>query len=212
MDFITFIFYLLAAILVYSAIRVVTAKNPVTAVLHLVLAFFNAGGLWIILNAEFLGSVLVMVYIGAVMVLFLFVVMMLDIDFNRLRAGFWKFLPMGAAVGLVLAVEMGLILGGKSFGLKTQSAKTADYSNIAEIGRVLYTDYAYAFELASLVLLIAMIAAVSLTFRKRPNPKYIKPEDQVFVHPEGRVVLVKMDVVKDDDEPEADPEEEGGDK
>jgi len=207
MAFTTFIFYVLAVVLVFSALRVVTARNPVHAVLFLVLAFFNAGGIWLLLSAEFLAVTLVMVYVGAVMVLFLFVVMMLDIDFARLREGFWKYLPVGAFVGLLLAVEMGLVLGGKYFGLAAMPAPAptaADFSNTREIGRVLYTEYAWPFELASLVLLVAMIAAVSLTLRKRRTDKWVRPETQVAVRHEGRIELVKMAAEKEvEPEPEA---------
>ena len=153
MEFKTLVFYLLSAVLVLSALRVVTARNPVHAVLFLVLAFFNAGGIWLLLSAEFLAVTLVMVYIGAVMVLFLFVVMMLDIDFARLREGFWKYLPVGALVGIVLAVEMSLVLGGRYFGLEAMpapAATPAGFSNTRELGRVLYTDYAWPCELAAL--------------------------------------------------------------
>ncbi|MDR1854661.1 MAG: NADH-quinone oxidoreductase subunit J [Azoarcus sp.] len=207
MAFTTFIFYVLAVVLVFSALRVVTARNPVHAVLFLVLAFFNAGGIWLLLSAEFLAVTLVMVYVGAVMVLFLFVVMMLDIDFARLREGFWKYLPVGAFVGLLLAVEMGLVLGGKYFGLAAMPAPAptaADFSNTREIGRVLYTEYAWPFELASLVLLVAMIAAVSLTLRKRRTDKWVRPETQVAVRHEARIELVKMAAEKEvEPEPEA---------
>jgi NADH-quinone oxidoreductase subunit J len=195
MEFTSFVFYLLATILVLAGLGVITARNPVHAVLFLVLAFFNAGGIWLLLSAEFLAIVLVMVYVGAVMVLFLFVVMMLDIDFARLRVGFWKYFPVGALLGLLLAVEMALVLGGSYFGLDAVPAPppvAADYSNTRELGKVLYTDYVYPFELASLVLLIAMVSAVSLTQRKRRASKYISPERQVAVHRAGRVTLVKM--------------------
>jgi len=195
MEFTTFVFYILSAVLVLSALRVVTARNPVHAVLFLVLAFFNAGGIWLLLSAEFLAVTLVMVYVGAVMVLFLFVVMMLDIDFARLREGFWRYLPVGALVGVVLAVEMSLVLGGRYFGLEAMpapAATPAGFSNTRELGLVLYTDYAWPFELAALVLLVAMIAAVSLTLRKRRTDKWIAPSAQVSVRHEGRIELVKM--------------------
>jgi len=170
MEFKTFVFYFLAAIMVLAALRVITARNPVHAALFLVLTFFNAGGLWLLLQAEFLAVTLVMVYVGAVMVLFLFVVMMLDINLDRLREGFWSYLPVGALVGILMLVEMVMVLGGGYFGLEAMPAPApvaADYSNTRELGRVLYTDYVYAFELASLVLLVAMVSAVALTLRKR---------------------------------------------
>ena len=201
MEFKTFVFYFLAVIMVLAALRVITARNPVHAALFLVLTFFNAGGLWLLLQAEFLAVTLVMVYVGAVMVLFLFVVMMLDINLDRLREGFWSYLPVGALVGILMLVEMVMVLGGSYFGLEAMPAPApvaADYSNTRELGRVLYTDYVYAFELASLVLLVAMVAAVSLTLRKRKGLKSIPPSEQVAVKREGRVELVKMKAEKED--------------
>ncbi len=201
MEFKTFVFYFLAVIMVLAALRVITARNPVHAALFLVLTFFNAGGLWLLLQAEFLAVTLVMVYVGAVMVLFLFVVMMLDINLDRLREGFWSYLPVGALVGILMLVEMVMLLGGSYFGLEAMPAPApvaADYSNTRELGRVLYTDYVYAFELASLVLLVAMVSAVSLTLRKRKGLKSIPPSEQVAVRREGRVELVKMQSEKDD--------------
>ena len=201
MEFKTFVFYFLAAIMVFAALKVITARNPVHAALYLVLTFFNAGGLWLLLQAEFLAITLVMVYVGAVMVLFLFVVMMLDINLDRLREGFWSYLPVGALVGVLMLVEMVMILGGPYFGLDAMPAPPAaaeTYSNTRELGRVLYTDYVYAFELASLVLLVAMVAAVALTLRKREGLKYIQPSQQVSVTREGRVELVKMQAEKQD--------------
>ena len=201
MEFKTFVFYFLAVIMVVAALRVITARNPVHAALFLVLTFFNAGGLWLLLQAEFLAITLVMVYVGAVMVLFLFVVMMLDINLDRLREGFWSYLPVGALVGILMLVEMVMVLGGSYFGLEAMPAPPAaaeTYSNTREIGRVLYTDYVYPFELASLVLLVAMVAAVALTLRKRKGLKYIQPSEQVAVKREGRVELVKMKAEKED--------------
>ena len=201
MEFKTFVFYFLAAIMVLAALRVITARNPVHAALFLVLTFFNAGGLWLLLQAEFLAVTLVMVYVGAVMVLFLFVVMMLDINLDRLREGFWSYLPVGALVGILMLVEMVMVLGGGYFGLEAMPAPApvaADYSNTRELGRVLYTDYVYAYELASLVLLVAMVSAVALTLRKRKGLKSIPPSEQVAVRREGRVELVKMQAEKDD--------------
>ena len=201
MEFKTFVFYFLAVIMVLAALRVITARNPVHAALFLVLTFFNAGGLWLLLNAEFLAVTRVMVYVGAVMVLFLLVVMMLDINLDRLREGFWSYLPVGALVGILMLVEMVMVLGGSYFGLEAMPAPApvaADYSNTRELGRVLYTDYVYAFELASLVLLVAMVSAVALTLRKRKGLKSIPPSEQVAVRREGRVELVKMQSEKDD--------------
>ena len=201
MEFKTFVFYFLAVIMVLAALRVITARNPVHAALYLVLVFFNAGGIWLLLQAEFLAITLVMVYVGAVMVLFLFVVMMLDINVDRLREGFWGYLPVGALVGVLMLVEMVMILGGPYFGLESMPAPPAaaeTFSNTRELGRVLYTDYVYAFELASLVLLVAMVAAVALTLRKRKGLKYIPPSEQVSVKREGRVELVKLQAEKQD--------------
>ncbi|ANQ84573.1 NADH-ubiquinone oxidoreductase subunit J [Azoarcus olearius] len=195
MEFKTAVFYFLAAILVFAGLRVITARNPVHAALFLVLSFFTAGGIWLLLQAEFLAITLVMVYVGAVMVLFLFVVMMLDINLDRIRQGFWNYLPVGALIGILMVVEMAMVLGGRYFDLDSMPAPpaaAADYSNTAELGRVLYTDYVYPFELASLVLVVAMVAAVSLTLRKRKGNKYVQPSDQVAVKREGRVELVKM--------------------
>ena len=201
MEFKTFVFYFLAVIMVFAALRVITARNPVHAALFLVLTFFNAGGLWLLLQAEFLAITLVMVYVGAVMVLFLFVVMMLDINLDRLREGFWSYLPVGALVGILMLVEMAMVLGGSYFGLEAMPAPPAaaeTYSNTREIGRVLYTDYVYPFELASLVLLVAMVAAVALTLRKRKGLKSIPASEQVAVKREGRIELVKMQAEKED--------------
>jgi len=200
MEFKTFVFYMLAVIMVLAALRVITARNPVHAALFLVLAFFNAGGIWMLLEAEFLAIVLVLVYVGAVMVLFLFVVMMLDIDLDRLKEGFWSYLPIGALVGVLLAVEMIMVLVSSysgSAGMPPPMAAAADYSNTRELGRLLYTEYAYAFELASLILLVAMIAAVTLTLRKRKGLKGISASEQVAVKKQDRLRVVSMPVEKE---------------
>jgi len=200
MDFKTFVFYILSAIMVVAALRVITARNPVQAALFLVLAFFTAAGIWLLLAAEFLAIVLVMVYVGAVMVLFLFVVMMLDINLDRLRQGFWSYLPVGALIGVLLVIEMALVLGGRYFGLEAMPeppAAQAGYSNTRELGRLLYTDYAYPFELASLLLLVAMVVAVTLTLRKRKGVKYVNPSEQVSVRRGDRVELISMPAEKE---------------
>jgi NADH-quinone oxidoreductase subunit J len=200
MDFKTFVFYILSAIMVFGALRVITARNPVHAALFLVLSFFTAGGIWLLLAAEFLAIVLVMVYVGAVMVLFLFVVMMLDINIDRLREGFWSYLPVGALIGILLVVEMALVLGGRYFGLEAMPeppAAQAGYSNTRELGRLLYTDYVYPFELASLLLLVAMVVAVTLTLRKRKGVRYLNPSEQVSVKRGDRVELVSMPAEKE---------------
>ncbi|MBI1906342.1 MAG: NADH-quinone oxidoreductase subunit J [Rhodocyclales bacterium] len=200
MEFKTFVFYVMAAILLFAAVRVITARNPVHAALFLVLSFFSGAGIWLLLEAEFLAITLILVYVGAVMVLFLFVVMMLDIDIERLREGFWSHLPVGGLVGALLAVQMALVLGGSYFGadvMPTPPAAQESYSNTREIGRVLYTDYAYPFELASLILLVAMIAAVTLTLRKRKGLKNVNPSEQVMVHRADRVRMVSMPAEKE---------------
>ncbi|NMF88661.1 NADH-quinone oxidoreductase subunit J [Aromatoleum petrolei] len=200
MDFKTLVFYILSAIMVFAALRVITSRNPVHAALFLVLSFVTAGGIWLLLAAEFLAIVLIMVYVGAVMVLFLFVVMMLDINLDRLREGFWSYLPVGALIGILLVVEMALVLGGRYFGLEAMPeppAAQAGYSNTRELGRLLYTDYVYPFELASLLLLVAMVVAVSLTLRKRKGLRRVNPSDQVAVKRGDRVELVSMSAEKE---------------
>lgn len=195
------VFYTLAAILLIAAIRVITTRNPVHAALFLVLAFFTAAGIWLLLEAEFLAIVLVLVYVGAVMVLFLFVVMMLDINMDKLREGFWEYLPMAGFIGLLMAVEMVMVLGGKYYNEGNAIAKSADYSNTAELGRVLYTDYLLPFELASVVLLVAIVAAIVLTLRDRRDSKSMNPAQQVLAKKADRLRVVKMDSVLID-EPE----------
>lgn len=192
------VFYTLAIILLMAALRVITTRNPVYAALYLVLAFFTAAGIWLLLEAEFLAIALVLVYVGAVMVLFLFVVMMLDINLDKLREGFWSALPVALPVGGLMAIEMVMIVGFKNFGVDKVSAPAAhpaDYSNTAELGRVLYTDYLLPFELASVVLLVAIIAAIALTLRERRESKSISPAKQVLVKKADRLRIVKMDAV-----------------
>ena len=191
----TAIFYFFAAILVFAGLRVITARNPVHAALFLVLAFFTAAGLWMPLEAEFLAITLVLVYVGAVMVLFLFVVMMLDINLDKLREGFWDYLPLAGFVSVLLVIEMALILGSRHFGLDvmaTPEPHDADYSNTKELGRLLYTDYVYAFELAAVILLVAIVAAIALTLRRRKDSKYLDPAEQVKVRRNDRLRIVKM--------------------
>lgn len=195
MVFTDVVFYTLAAILLFAGLRVITTRNPVHAALFLVLAFFTAAGIWLLLEAEFLAIALVLVYVGAVMVLFLFVVMMLDINIDKLREGFWEYLPMAGTIGLLMAVEMVMVLGGKYFGATRAVSKPADYSNTAEIGRVLYTEYLLPFELASVVLLVAIVAAIVLTLRDRKDSKSMNPADQVLVKKQDRIRIVKMDAV-----------------
>jgi len=198
MDFQSLVFYILSAILILAALRVITARNPVHAALALVLAFFTAACHWMLLEAEFLSITLVLVYIGAVMVLFLFVVMMLDINIEELRKEFWSFLPAGMLVGGLMVVEMVMVLGGKNFGLLEPAAKAADYSNTKELGMLLYTEYVYPFELAAVLLLVAMIAAIVLTHRKRAGNKSINPGEQVKVKRADRIRMVNVKPQKPD--------------
>lgn len=195
MSFSTAVFYILSAILLIAAFRVITAKNPVHAALYLVLAFFTAAGHWVLLESEFLAISLVLVYVGAVMVLFLFVVMMLDIDVEKLRQGFWKHFPLAGTIGLIMAGELALILGSPEAGLSTYSGAAplaADFSNVRVLGLQIYTHYLYPFELAAVVLLLAMVAAIALTYRGRKNSKAIDPGRQVGVDPATRMRVVKM--------------------
>jgi NADH-quinone oxidoreductase subunit J len=200
MNFQDYVFYFFAAILLFAGLRVITARNPVHAALFLVLAFFTAAGIWLMLEAEFLAIVLVMVYVGAVMVLFLFVVMMLDINLDKLREGFWEAIIPAIIVGGLICVEMVMILGAKHFGLGHVSAPAphpAGYSNTAELGRLLYTDYLLPFELAAVVLLVAMIAAIALTLRRRKDTKYNNPTDQINIKRADRVRMVSMQSFKE---------------
>ncbi len=194
MEFKTILFYIFSAVTVVAALRVITARNPVHAVLFLVLAFFNVAGLWLLLQAEFLALALIMVYVGAVMVLFLFVVMMLDINIERVRQGFWNNLPLGALVGALMVGEMALVLSGRYFGLANLPPHevAANHSNTKELARVLFTDYAYPFEIASVILLVAIIAAVMLTLRRRKDTRTMQPSAQIAVKARDRMRLVKM--------------------
>ncbi|MDP1524696.1 MAG: NADH-quinone oxidoreductase subunit J [Rhodocyclaceae bacterium] len=199
MEFKTFVFYVVAAILVFAALRTITARNPVHAALFLVLAFFSMAAIWMLLQAEFLAIILIMVYVGAVMVLFLFVVMMLDIDIERLRHRFWSYLPLGAMIGLLMVAEMALVLSGTYFSAAALPGQTMPegYSNTKELARLLYTDFVYPFELASVILLVGVIAAVMLTLRQRKDTKYQNPSEQLAVKRNDRVRLVKMATEKD---------------
>jgi NADH-quinone oxidoreductase subunit J len=215
MTFQIFLFYLFGAVLVLSGLGVITMRNAVHAALFLVLAFFTAAGIWLLLFAEFLAITLILVYVGAVMVLFLFVVMMLDINFAKLREGFWRYLPIAATVAIVMVVEMILLLTSKTFGLGVASpgAPAAGASNVKDLGRVIYTDYLLPFELASVVLLIAIIAAIALTLRTRKETKYQNMGDQVRVKASDRLKIVSMEAeVERPDTPEstAAPAAEGG--
>ncbi len=195
MTFLEIAFYLFSATLVYAATMVVTIRNPVKSALFLVLAFFSAACIWITLQAEFLAIVLVLVYVGAVMVLFIFVVMMLDINIARLREGFVRYLPLGLAVAAIMLVLMLNVVTSDIFVLEVGSEpapKPADYSNTKALGGVLYTDYVFAFEVAAVILLVAIIAAISLTLRKRATTKYQSPSAQIAVGKADRLRIVKM--------------------
>ncbi|HNQ04539.1 MAG TPA: NADH-quinone oxidoreductase subunit J [Thiobacillaceae bacterium] len=192
MDFKDLVFYGLAAILLLAGLRVITSRNPVHSALSLVLAFFTAAGLWLLLQAEFLAITLVLVYIGAVMVLFMFVVMMLDINTEEMRRGFWSYLPAGLLVGGLMVAEMLLVLRAGDWDLPEPAALSAGYSNTKALGRLLYTEYVYAFELAAVLLLVAMIAAIVLTHRKRSGNKQMQAGLQVKVRREDRIRLVNL--------------------
>ncbi len=189
------IFFVFSAVLVFSALYVITIRNPVFAALALVLAFVASAGIWLLLQAEFLAITLVLVYVGAVMVLFLFVVMMLDINLVPLKEGFTRYLPLGGLIALVLLIEMAMIVGPERFGLQqypSPAEHAANYSNTKELGRVLYTVYVYPFEIAAVILLVAIIAAIALTMRGHRMTKYVAAEDQVYVKREDRLRIIKM--------------------
>ncbi len=195
MTFTQLAFYLFSAVMVFAASMVITIRNPVKAALFLVLAFFSAACVWITLEAEFLAIVLVLVYVGAVMVLFLFVVMMLDINLARLREGFGEYLPIGGLVAVLLMIEMAVVLSADDFSaanLPRPEGHGPDYSNTRELGVLLYTFYVYPFQIAAIILLVAIIAAIALTLRKRPDTKYQDPHRQVAVTKEDRLRIVKM--------------------
>lgn len=228
MDAQSALFYAFSAVLLFAAFRVITARNPVHAALFLVLAFFQASGLWMLLEAEFLSIALVLVYVGAVMVLFLFVVMMLDINIDSIRVGFWKHFPLAATMGAVIALELAaVLLGGFRVSvphtpqlpamvtpLAVDAASSAavghmvvtEVSNTKALGVLLYTEYLYPVQVAALILLVALIAAIALTLRERKDTKAQNPADQVRVKARDRVSLVKMAPVKPDLPPATEPE------
>ncbi len=196
------LFYIFSAILVVASMAVITVKNPVYAAFSLILAFFTCAAIWILLEAEFLALTLILVYVGAVMVLFLFVVMMLDINISQLREGFARYLPVGLIVGIIIFAQMAVVLGPDTFGLDQIAdpvKHAADYSNTKELGSVLYTVYVYPFEIAAVILLVAIIAAIALTLRRRPNVKKQNIDAQVRVTKEERVRMVKMTADKKDE-------------
>jgi len=189
------VFYVFAAVLVFAALRVISSSNPVHSALWLVLSFFSAAAIWLLLQAEFLAIALVLVYVGAVMVLFLFVVMMLDVNFAKMREQFRSYIPVGATVGILILVEMTLVLLGGYFAPAVSTpppAAAASYSNTRALGLLLYTDYAYPFEIAAVILLVAIIAAIALTLRQRKETKYQNPSAQLMVHPRDRLKIVKL--------------------
>ena len=218
MDVKSALFYVFSAVMLFASFRVITARNPVHAALYLVLAFFQASGIWMLLQAEFLSITLVLVYVGAVMVLFLFVVMMLDINIDTIRQGFWTHFPLAATVGAVIALELAaVLLGGFRISVPHQplaevlvapaavsAASAADVghlvvaqvSNTKALGILLYTEYLYPVQVAALILLVALIAAIALTLRTRKDSKFQNAGDQVRVKARDRVTLVKMDAVK----------------
>jgi NADH-quinone oxidoreductase subunit J len=190
------VFYSFGGVLLLSGLLVDTARNPVHGALFLVLSFFTAAALWLLLRAEFLALALVVVYVGAVMVLFLFVVMMLDINLERVREGFWRNLPLALVVGGVMVWEMVTILAFRIWGVEPKQIP-ANYSNTKDLGRVLYTDYAYAFEIAAVILLVAIIAAIALTLRRRKDTRAQNPSEQVKARRAERVKLVSMPAEKE---------------
>lgn len=196
MTFELFVFYFFAAIMVFAAFRVITVRNPVHAAMFLVLTFFTCAGIWMLLEAEFLAITLVLVYVGAVMVLFLFVVMMLDVNVEPMREGFVKYLPVGLLVGAIMLVEMVFLITQRYFKSEQfpipERAGAEAMSNTEMLGRLLYSEYLFHFEIAAIILLVAIVAAIALTMRRRPNTKYQKPAEQVDVQKKDRLRIVQM--------------------
>jgi len=193
------LFYAFAAVLVVAALGVITARNPVHAALFLVLSFFTSALIWLLLEAEFLAIVLVLVYVGAVMVLFLFVVMMLDVNLAQVREGFTRYAPLGVLVAALVVVEIGSVVWVKHLGVRTVAAASnaaADYSNTQALGELLYTKYLYAFELAAVLLLLAIVAAIVLTMRQRAGMKTQDVAAQVAVRAKDRIRIVKVEPEK----------------
>ncbi|MEZ5660479.1 MAG: NADH-quinone oxidoreductase subunit J [Burkholderiaceae bacterium] len=215
MDALTFLFWVFAAITVVAAVRVITARNPVHSALYLVLTFFTSACLWMLLRAEFLAITLVLVYVGAVMVLFLFVVMMLDLNIDQMRHGFWRNLPVALFVGAAIVLELGFVLVYlySDVGVASAPALPADYSNTKALGALLYTDYVYPFEVAAVVLLVAIIAAIALTLRRRKDTRTNDPTVAVRTRAADRLRVIKMPAVSRDrgqTEDAAGPAAEGG--
>ncbi len=196
MTFELFIFYLFSAVTLFSAVAVVTVRNPIYSALFLILAFFSSAAIWVLLEAEFLGVVLVLVYVGAVMVLFLFVIMMLDIQIDTLKEGFIRYLPVGILVAVAVATEMILVMKSDAFKVDIPDAAPLSVNNTEALGEVLYTEYVFPFEVASVILVVAIIAAIVLTLRRRSGVKKQDPSKQVRTRSEDRVRLVKMKAEK----------------
>jgi NADH-quinone oxidoreductase subunit J len=199
MDVQSGLFYAFAVVLLFAASRVITVRNPVHAALYLILAFFQAAGVWMLLQAEFLSITLVLVYVGAVMVLFLFVVMMIEVNMDMIKKGFWNHFPLAATIGAVLALELSSVLMG---GFRSAPAPVPPLnpsgntiSNTKELGIALYTDYLYPLEIAAVILLVAIIAAIALTMRKRSDNKLQDAAEQIKVKPADRLRMVKIDPV-----------------
>ena len=201
MDIKTGFFYVFSAILLFASFRVITAKNPVHAALFLVLAFFQASAIWMLLKAEFLAIALVLVYVGAVMVLFLFVVMMLDINMDKVRDGFWRHFPLAATIGVVIALEMIWVIMGnvwksepnQNAAVSAALANGVQYSNTKELGKLLYTQYIYPVQVAAVILLVAIVAAIALTLRGRKDSKHTSPHEQIKVKAKDRMEVIKME-------------------
>jgi len=194
--FTSILFYAFATLVVIAAIGVITARNPVHCALFLVFAFLTSAVIWLLLEAEFLAVTLLVVYVGAVMVLWLFVVMMLDIDLTKLKQGFTRYAPLGTLIALIVIAQIGLVVWGRNLGLepaKPPAPKPAGYSNTAELGELLYTQFLYPFEVAAVILLVAIVAAITLTMRRRPGQKVQDINRQVAVRAKDRIRIVKMD-------------------
>lgn len=204
--FSSILFYILAAVLLYSGVRVVLARHPVVAVLHLILGFFTAAMLWILIGAEFLGLLLIVVYVGAVMVLFLFVVMMIDVVPESLRSGFRTFLPVGLVVGGLMVAEVAFVLGSAYLDTPAPAALPANYNNTLALGIAMYTEYSFAIQVGALILLVGMVSAIALTLRERKNRKYVLASDQLYVNAKDRVRLVNLTSEKET------PKQEGGEQ
>jgi len=193
MEFTSVLFYVFAAILIFAAFRVITSRNPVHAALYLVLSFFNAAAIWMLLQAEFLAIVLVLVYVGAVMVLFLFVVMMLDINIDKIREGFWSHFPLAASVGALIVLEMSMVLVRGFFSpFNTRYITEVEVNNTKVLGMLIYTHYSYAFEIAAAILLLGIVSGVALTIRKRKDTKHFDPALAVKVKSVDRLRVIKM--------------------